>query len=326
MPKLRIVFMGTPDFASVILQTVSQWEGGEVVGVYTQPDRPAGRGNKLRPSPVKELALKLSLPVFQPENFKSDDDVRILAELAPDVLCVAAYGLILPQKVLDIPRYFPLNVHGSLLPQYRGAAPIQRAVMNGDAITGVTIMKMEAGLDSGPILLQQAASIGPDDTAGDVFDFLARQGADLMVSALRIVADGRAAFTPQNDALATYAHKLTARDQQIDWTLPASSVHHIIRGLSPSPGAKTTLVLPGREPLPLRIEPGIPLADVAGGPPGTLMDMSENGLVVACGKGAYCISRLRPAGKQTMSALDFRNGRLKGLAAPFGAFEDIRDA
>ncbi len=321
MPKLRIVFMGTPDFASMILQAVSQWEGGEIAGVYTQPDRPAGRGNKLRPSPVKEMALSLSLPVFQPENFKSDEDVKTLAALAPDILCVAAYGLILPQKVLDIPRLFALNVHGSLLPRYRGAAPIQRAVMNGDAITGITIMKMEADLDSGPMLLQQATTIGSDETAGQVFDILARQGADLMVSALRMAAEGRAAFTPQNPSLATYAHKLTAQDQRIDWSLPSSSVHNIIRGLSPSPGARSTLILAGKDPLPLRIEPGIPLTQDAGGSPGTVACMSEHGLIVACGKGSYCVTRLRPAGKPTMSATDFRNGWLKGLAAPFGAFE-----
>jgi methionyl-tRNA formyltransferase len=193
--------------------------------------------------------------------------------------------------------------------------------MNGDSITGITIMKMEAGLDSGPILLQQATAIGPDDTAGDIFDILARQGGDLMVSALRIVAEGRAAFTPQSDGLATYARKITAQDQLIEWDLPSSLLHDMIRGLSPSPGAKATLVLDGRAPLPLRIEPGIPLAEDTGEKPGTLAYMSEKGLVVACGKGSYCVTRLRPAGRPTMNASDFRNGHLKGLAAPYGAFE-----
>ncbi len=320
MPKLRIVFMGTPDFASDILKTISQWVGGEIVGVYTQPDRPAGRGKKLRPSPVKELALQLGYRVFQPENFRNDQDIAELESLRPDVLCVAAYGLLLPQRILDAPKYYPLNVHGSLLPKYRGAAPIQRAVMNGDAITGVTIMKMEASLDTGPMLLQQAIDIRPDETAGDIFNVLAKHGADLLVAALRMVADGRASFIPQNASLATYAQKLTAQDQHIDWNLSADAVHNIIRGLSPAPGAKGTLILEGKDPLPVRIEPGTPIQEDTGEKPGTLVGMTEDGLVVACGHGSYLVKLIRPAGKNTMKAADFRNGWLKDLSEPYGCF------
>lgn len=170
---LRIVFMGTPDFAASILRAVAAWEGGTVEAVYAQPDRPAGRGKKLKAPATKEAALELGIPVYQPLNFKTDDAVRTLRDLAPDVLVVAAYGLLLPQCVLDIPRCGAYNVHASLLPRHRGAAPIQRALMEGDAVTGVTIMRMEAGLDTGPMLLQQAVSIEPDDTAGTLFEVLA---------------------------------------------------------------------------------------------------------------------------------------------------------
>ena len=318
MSKLRIVFMGTPDFAAVVLKAVAAWEGGEVVAVYTQPDRPAGRGKKLKASATKELALELGLPVYQPRNFRDDADVQALADLKPDVLVVAAYGLLLPQRVLDIPTMGPYNVHGSLLPQYRGAAPIQRAVMNGDTISGVTIMKMEAGLDSGPMLLQQAVSIEPDDTAGTLFDTLAEHGAKLMVGALGMIAEGRAAFVRQNEELVTHAAKITVSEEYIDWTKDARSIHNIIRGLTPAPGAKTVLNIEGREAVTLRIEPGQPVETAANAEPGTLIGMDGDALLVACGSGAYRITRLRPAGKSTMSATDFRNGRLRDLPEPYG--------
>lgn len=318
MSKLRIVFMGTPDFAAVILKAVAAWDGGEVVAVYTQPDRPAGRGKKLKAPAAKAMALELGLPVYQPRNFRDDADVQALAALRPDVLVVAAYGLLLPQRVLDIPVLGPYNVHGSLLPQYRGAAPIQRAVMNGDTISGVTIMKMEAGLDSGPMLLQQAVSIEPDDTAGTLFDELAEQGARLMVGALGMVAEGRAAFVRQNEELVTHAAKISPEEEYIDWTKDAGTIHNMIRGLTPVPGAKTVLHIDGKEPLPLRIEPGVPLKEPAGEAPGTVVRMDGDALLVACGTGAYRLTRLRPAGKCTMSAADFRNGRLRGLPEPYG--------
>lgn len=318
MSKLRIVFMGTPDFAAVILKSVVAWDGGEVVAVYTQPDRPAGRGKKLKASATKELALELGLPVYQPRNFRDDADVETLAGLRPDVLVVAAYGLLLPQRVLDIPTLGPYNVHGSLLPQYRGAAPIQRAVMNGDAISGVTIMKMEAGLDSGPILLQQAVSIEPDDTAGTLFDTLAEHGAKLMVGALGMIAEGRAAFVPQNEELVTHAAKITVDEEYIDWSMDSRSIHSIIRGLTPAPGAKSVLHMEGRDPVMIRIEPGEPVEAAQDAAPGTLVGMDGDALLVACGSGAYRITHLRPAGKATMSATDFRNGRLRGLPEPWG--------
>ena len=310
--------MGTPDFAAVILKAVADWEGGEVVAVYTQPDRPAGRGKKLKASAAKELALELGLPVYQPRNFRDDADVKALADLRPDVLVVAAYGLLLPQRVLDIPTMGPYNVHGSLLPQYRGAAPIQRAVMNGDAISGVTIMKMEAGLDSGPMLLQQAVSIEPGDTAGTLFDTLAEHGAKLMVGALGMITEGRAAFVPQNEKLVTHAAKITAEEEYIDWSMDAKAIHNIIRGLTPAPGAKSVLNVEGRDPVVLRLEPGQPVEGKGEYAPGTLVGMDGDALLVACGSGAYRITRLRPAGKASMSATDFYNGRLRNLSAPYG--------
>lgn len=325
---LRIVFMGTPDFAASILKAVAAWEGGTVAAVYAQPDRPAGRGKKLKAPATKEVARELGIPVHQPLNFKTDDAVRTLRELAPDVLVVAAYGLLLPQCVLDIPPCGAYNVHASLLPRHRGAAPIQRALMEGDAVTGVTIMRMEAGLDTGPMLLQQAVSIEPDDTAGTLFEVLAEHGARLMVGALGMVAEQRAAFIPQNDDRATHAPKISPAEERIDWGLPARVIHNRIRGLTPVPGARTILHIPGREPLPLRVEPGealdvssgsgTPPPTLAGMPPGTVTAFDGEALVVACGEGAYRLTRLRPAGKPGMSATDFRNGRLRDLTPPYG--------
>ena len=318
MSKLRIVFMGTPDFAAAVLKEVAAWEGGEVVAVYTQPDRPAGRGKKLKASATKELALELGYPVYQPKNFRDEADVQALAALEPDVLVVAAYGLLLPPRVLDIPKLGPYNVHGSLLPQYRGAAPIQRAVMNGDKISGITIMKMEAGLDSGPMLLQQAVSIEPEDTAGTLFDTLAEHGARVMVGALGMISEGRAAFVPQNEELVTHAAKIAPEEEWVDWSMDAERIHNIIRGLTPAPGAKSVLRIEGKDDLALRIEPGQPVEQGAEGAPGTVLGMDGDALLVACGKGAYRVTSLRPAGKATMSAKDFFNGRLRGLTAPYG--------
>ncbi|MBU1248529.1 MAG: methionyl-tRNA formyltransferase, partial [Proteobacteria bacterium] len=184
LDRLRVVFMGTPDFAAVVLRHLRGYAGCEVVGVYTQPDRPCGRGRECRPSVVKLFAQESGYPVFQPENFKDQKDRDALAALRPDVLVVAAYGLILPQAVLDIPSFAPLNVHASLLPRYRGAAPIQQAILNGDFVTGITIMRMEAGLDTGPILLQRSLRIGHDEHAGEVHDQLAEMGGALMVETL----------------------------------------------------------------------------------------------------------------------------------------------
>ena len=309
--KMRVVFMGTPDFAATVLRHVAAWPGCEVVAAYCQPDRPAGRGPKLQPPAVKVLAQELGIPVFQPLNFKDEADRAALAGLRPDALVVAAYGLILPQSVLDIPTIGPFNVHGSLLPQYRGAAPIQRAIMDGNHLTGITIMRMERGLDTGPMLLQRALGIGIDDTAATMHDELADLGGRLMVEVLRQYADGDPSTPiPQEEALATYAAKLTKADGHIDWDEKAAVIHARIRGVTPWPGAQTVFLLPGRDPLPALLQPGrVGEAFTGGQPdPGTLIALRDGKLLIACRDALYEVSMLKPAGSKPMSAEAFWNG------------------
>ena len=273
--KMRVVFMGTPDFAATVLRHVAAWPGCEVAAAYCQPDRAA------------------------------------LAGLRPDALVVAAYGLILPQSVLDIPTIGPFNVHGSLLPQYRGAAPIQRAIMDGNHLTGITIMRMERGLDTGPMLLQRALGIGIDDTAATMHDELADLGGRLMVEVLRQYADGDPSTPiPQEEALATYAAKLTKADGHIDWDEDAAVIHARIRGVTPWPGAQTVFLLPGRDPLPALLQPGRVGETFTGGhpAPGTLVALRGGKLLIACRDALYEVSTLKPAGGKPMSAEAFWNG------------------
>lgn len=358
---MNIVFMGTPDFAATILRHLADWTASfdaeanapRLVAVYTQPDRPAGRGRRLQPSPVKALAETLGLPVEQPVTFKrrpapattpaegtdaaaqsgsaaqSDaaqahgpdaDATARLAAYAPDVLAVAAYGLILPQAVLDIPTLGPFNVHGSLLPRYRGAAPIQRAVMNGDTSTGVTIMRMEAGLDSGPMLLQRAVVIGPDDTAGTMYTELADLGGRLLVEYLGRLLRGEAPTpVPQDASLATHAAKLGREDGILRWDETARAIHARLRGVTPRPGGRATFFLEDRE-VPVLVGAGrLPepsdLADLdLSAPPGALLGLTPRGLAVRCADGAYLLTTLRPADRKDMSADAFWNGYLRGVA------------
>lgn len=327
-PPLRAVFMGSPQFAADILTRLLQAPFVHVVAVYSQPDRPAGRGKKLKAPALKTLALERDLPLFQPSSFKAGpkgDAARAeLAALKPDLLITAAYGLILPQSVLDIPRLMPVNVHASLLPKYRGAAPIQRAIMAGETVTGVTVMRMEAGLDSGPILMQRAVGIGINDSAEDLHRELAREGAELLLLALERLSAGVLHEIEQDPARVSYAPKLGKDESRLDLTLPARALHARIRGLTPWPGAVLRLARPGREELTLLAEPGIyPLsagmraavtdfvARQGGDPtPGSLIGLAEGALLVACGDGAYAFTRLRPAGGKSMAAADFANGYL----------------
>ena len=316
--KLKLVFMGTPDFSAVILEQVLAWPGGEVAAVYTQPDRPAGRGKKLQASPVKELALRHGIEVRQPLNFKNPEDVAALDGLKPDFLLVAAYGLILPQSVLDIPRFAPVNVHASLLPKYRGAAPIQRAVMNGDAQTGIAIMRMEAGLDTGPVYAVRATPIGPDDTAGDVHDALACLGGELLLGSLPGIASGKLAPMPQDDAAATYAPKLSKEDGRIDFHKTVREVHNQVRGVSPWPGAWCELQREseaGGDLIRVRICPGRPApaeynAMHASAVPGAVIGVAGDCLAVKCADGAYFIPQVCPSNSKMMAALDFACGYL----------------
>ncbi|ODA65960.1 Methionyl-tRNA formyltransferase [Methyloligella halotolerans] len=233
---MRIVFMGTPDFAVPTLKAILA-AGHEVVAVYSQPPRAAGRGMKLRPSPVHAFAEEQGLDVFTPERLKSEEEQARFASLNADAAVVIAYGLILPRGILEAPREGCFNVHASLLPRWRGAAPIQRAIMAGDAETGTTIMRMDEGLDTGDICLQAALRIAPEMTAGELHDALAEQGASLMVEALGRAEEGQLTCTPQPPEGVTYAAKISSADGRIDWTKPASEIHDQIRGLSPYPGA-----------------------------------------------------------------------------------------
>lgn len=315
---LRVVFMGTPGFAATVLRHVAAWPGCEVAAAYCQPDRPAGRGHKLQPPAVKVLAQELGIPVFQPVNFREEADRAALAALRPDALVVAAYGLILPQAVLDIPAIGPFNVHGSLLPQYRGAAPIQRAIMDGNKLTGITIMRMERGLDTGPMLAQRAVGIGIDDTAATLHDELADLGGRLMVEVLQQIAEGNPPTPiPQDGSLATHAAKLTKADGHVGWDEDATALHARIRGVTPWPGAQTVFLLPGRDPLPVLLQPGRTGATFpaeARPAPGTILGLREGGLVMACADGEYILSTLKPAGGKPMSAEAFWNGYCRAIS------------
>lgn len=321
---LRVVFMGTPGFAATILRHLLDWNGCRVVGVYTQPDRPCGRGQQCRPPEVKVLALEHGLPVHQPLNFKSAEAVDALRNQQPDVLVVAAYGLILPQVVLDIPRLGPINVHASLLPRLRGAAPIQRAIMAGDAVTGVTIMRMEASLDTGPMLLQKAMGIGIDDTAGDLHDQLADLGGRLLVETLGRLALGRAVAIPQDHQRATYAAKLTKADGLVEWNRPAQEVHAHIRGVTPWPGAYCTIRRDGQKELRVAFGPGRmgPLLaetpEYESATPGTIVGLVDERLAIACADRLYLVDNIRPADRKPLDARAFLCGYLNACECDGG--------
>lgn len=308
--KKKIVFMGTPDFAATILKKVLTWPQGEIVGVYTQPDKPAGRGQKIKISPVKELALAHNLPVFQPKNFKEKESIQTLASLEPDFLVVAAYGLILPKAVLDIPKIAPLNVHASLLPKYRGAAPIQRALLNGEKVTGITIMLMEEGLDSGPIVLQRAMAIDINDTAKTLHDDLAKLGAELIVEALDKVSLGLITPLPQPEEKATYAPKLTKEEGLVNFNKSAWEVHNQIRGLFPWPGAYFFFTKADGQKIRVVLYPGeIGKERPKDIPVGKIL-FEDNKLAIACEDKFYLIKELKPENSKLMEATAFYCGFL----------------
>lgn len=309
--KSRVVFMGTPQFAATILEKLLGFDGVEVVAVYTQPDRPAGRGKKLKASEVKELAVLKGLPLHQPINFARAEEREILAAYRADYLVVAAYGVILPQTVLDIPTRMPVNVHASLLPKYRGAAPIQRAIMQGEVVTGVTIMRMEAGLDTGPMLMQQAMGIDINETASQLHDELAEAGGDLLIACLTRLATTDVRQMPQDDSLSSYAGRLVKQEGEVDFSQSVKVVHAHIRGVTEWPGAYATLEREGLEPVVVRLRPGIypfsaPFKE--GTLPGTIAGLHNGSLLVACADGWYAFTCLRPAGKKDMDGAGFHNG------------------
>jgi methionyl-tRNA formyltransferase len=299
----RIVFAGTPGFAVPCLRAAA--ERGEVVAVYTQPDRPAGRGRQLAPSPVKVEALARGLPVFQPENFKSAEAREALRALQPDLIVVVAYGLILPQSVLDIPRLGCWNVHASLLPRWRGAAPIQRAIEAGDTETGVCLMQMEKGLDTGPVLLSLATPITPEDTGGSLHDRLAALGAEVLADGLKLVRAGmRPVPQPQPAEGVTYAHKLDKAEARLDWSLPAEVLANRVRAFDPWPVAEAELA--GER---IRVHSARALDVDAGHAPGTILAAGRDGLDVACGQGALRLLRVQREGGRPVAMADYLNAR-----------------
>jgi methionyl-tRNA formyltransferase len=313
---MRLVFMGTPDFALPALEALAARH--EVAAVYCQPPRPAGRGHRPRPCPVQARAEALGLAVRHPASLRDASAQADFAALEPDAAVVAAYGLILPQPVLDAPRHGCLNIHASLLPRWRGAAPIQRAVLAGDTDTGVSIMRMEAGLDTGPVLLQQAVPIGPEDTAGDLHDRLAELGARLMLQALDRL--GNLPAVPQPSEGVIYAAKIDKAEARVDWTRPAAQVDRHIRGLSPFPGAWCILPaaragVPRDERLKLLRSR---LAGGGGAPGEVLTQVGEGRLVVACGDGAVEVTQAQRPGRQPMDAAELLRGLTLGVGACLG--------
>jgi methionyl-tRNA formyltransferase len=307
----RIVFFGTPDFAATILEGLLDENKWQLAAVYTQPDRPVGRSKTLQASKVKELALKHDLPVYQPESLQDKDVILQLKNLQPDLLIVAAYGLLLPQAVLDVAPKGALNVHASLLPKYRGAAPIQQAILNGEQVSGATIMQMEKGLDSGPILLQRALAIGLEDTAQSLHDQLAQLGARLLVQTISRLQEGSIVPIAQEDSLATYAPKLQKSDGQIDWHKSAWEVHNQVRATFPWPGAFTYFEAEESKPVRLAIFPGEigePLPEPI--EPGQLVKVTQDALAFACKDRLYLTPFVQPAGRKKMDAKAFKCGYL----------------
>ena len=309
MTSLRIAFAGTPQFALPALQALLK-SRHQVVGVLTQPDRPAGRGQQMRASPVKLLALDAQLPLAQPSSLKTEESRAELTQWAADVLVVVAYGLILPPPVLALPRLGCVNIHGSLLPRWRGAAPIQRAILAGDAETGVTIMQLDAGLDTGPMLLERVRPIGSQDTAGDLHDALSELGAAALLEALDGLAAGTLKPRAQPAAGVSYAPKIEKSEAPIDWSVSAIHLDRKIRAFNPWPVAETRFAGESLRVLQARIAEPIGAHDA----PGTLLGIADDGLHVACGEGVLAVRELQRAGKRPVSARDFANAvRLAGL-------------
>ncbi len=302
--SLRLAFMGTPEFAAASLAEIVG-AGHEVAVVYTQPPRRRGRGQAETKTPVHQLAEQFGIPVETPEKFKDEAVLEQFEALDLDAACVVAYGQILPQRALDAPELGCLNLHASLLPRWRGAAPIQRAIMAGDEVTGVQIMQMEAGLDTGPVLMSEVVPISEADTAGTLHDRLMTTGAMLWPRTLAALERGSLAAQPQGEEGVTYAHKLTAEDRRIDWSKPAGEVADQIRGLSPFPGAY--FEIPGDKPVRVKVHFAVP--EAGEGEPGEVLD---DELRIACGRGSVRLTRVQREGRGAVDARDFLNG----LAAP----------
>jgi methionyl-tRNA formyltransferase len=300
---LAVVFAGTPDFALPSLEAIVS-SRHRPVAVFTQPDRPSGRGRRLAAGPVKERALALGIPVQQPETLRDAGAREAIASFAPDVMVVVAYGLLLPPDVLALPRFGCLNVHASLLPRWRGAAPVARAILAGDAATGVCIMRMESGLDTGPVMLARELGIGARVTAGELELRLAEEGAAALVAALDALAAGTATFTPQDSAQATYAAKLAKAEARLDWREDAAALERRVRALNPRPVAETTL-----DGAQLRIFESHVVTATPGPVPGTILSAGTGGIVVMTGEQALALTRVQLPGRRAVSAAELANSR-----------------
>ncbi|MEQ4450267.1 MULTISPECIES: methionyl-tRNA formyltransferase [Kosakonia] len=301
--SLRIIFAGTPDFAARHLDALLSSEH-QVVGVFTQPDRPAGRGKKLMPSPVKVLAEEKGLPVFQPASLRAEENQQLVANLNADVMVVVAYGLILPKAVLAMPRLGCINVHGSLLPRWRGAAPIQRSLWAGDAETGVTIMQMDVGLDTGDMLFKLACPITEEDTSATLYDKLAELGPQGLIATLQQLAQGTAQPQVQDEAQVTYAEKLSKEEARLDWSLSAAQLERCIRAFNPWPMSWFAV-----DEQPVKVWKASVIPSKPTDKPGTIVEVSKAGIQVATADGILNLESLQPAGKKAMSAQDLLNSR-----------------
>lgn len=300
--KLRVIFAGTPEFAAKHLEALLE-QNYNVIACYTQPDRPSGRGKKLQPSAVKQVALDNNIPICQPLSLKNDDAQAELENWNADLMIVVAYGLLLPKAALETPKYGCINVHGSILPKWRGAAPIQRSVLAGDAETGVTVMQMDIGLDTGDMLLIKTCPIDSHDTSGSIYAKLAEIGPDSLLETVEQIAAGSVIAEKQDDELATYAHKLTKQEAEIDWSESAQVIDQKVRGYQPWPVAYTKI-----QNNAVKIWQ-VEQVETSNKPAGEIILASKSGILVSTGDGAINILQLQPPGKKAMSAADFLNGR-----------------
>ena len=302
---IKIVFMGTPDFATSALCGLVE-AGMNIVGVFTKPDAMKGRGMKPTFSDVKKYAIEKGLTVYQPETFKDNACLELLKELDPDIIVVAAYGKILPPYVIDYPKFGCINIHGSILPKYRGAAPIQRAVMNGDTETGITVQRMNYGVDTGDILRIEKISISPLDCTGDIFDRLAELGKNVIAQTVKDIADGKITPVPQNEAEATHAAKILPEDEIIDWNKTVCEVHNTIRGLAPFPGAKTTL---SGKLIKIYASSFTDFKAPDSAKCGEVVECKKSSLFVKCADGCIALQTLKPEGSKLLTSTDMINGR-----------------
>lgn len=315
---MRILFMGTPDFAVPSLEALVQ-NGFEVVAVVTQPDRPKGRKGILTPSPVKETALTYNIPVLQPEKVRAEEALAEIATYEPDLLITAAYGQLLPKRLLEMPRLGSINVHGSLLPRWRGGAPVHHAFLAGDKETGVTIMRMVQALDAGDILTQVVVPIEEEDTMSSVYQKLAEAGSKLLIETLPQIENGTITETPQDEALVTYGPNIKREDEEIDWNRDARAIFNQVRGLNSWPGAFTAFSHKVMKIWQARIieEESTPKAE-----PGTVLKTTEDSIIVQCGNGTLGLLEIQPFGKRRMQVTEFLNGVKLAPGTQFGEWEE----